>query len=536
MLFGFALGKIGLLDPDEPFYSLTAKEMLVRHDPSTPVLFGRPQFEKPILFYWVLYSSFRWLGVSEFSARLGPVLAGILTVLVTYLWALALFKRRRAAFLSAFFLAASGQFMVMSRIVLTDIFLCLFVTCAFCCFTLGHQNEKNRAFYWNLMFFFFALGFLTKGPLGLLIPLSGILSYFYFSGEHRFFKQIPWMSGGILFAIVALPWYVLMTYEHAGFLKHFFLHENVRRFFVAEHRGSDKLLFYPIVLFIGFFPWSIFISSALFYAARKTLSGQKRFLFLFGSFSICLVFFILAKSKLISYFFPLYPVLALMTGAWMDRFLRSAGPRARAGFFLKAGTALLWVLAPPALLVATFIYARKNEVDLLRPLIYCAVTSMLFSWIAAGLFFARYYRAALAWMGISMVFFSALSFSSVLPAVEDIFSSKKSAQDYREFVRGSPSALILASKLFVRGISYYTGDPNVGVFSDRPSGGFYTPHPIRVISDKNQLAAILPGEFPVYLLIREKEVKKLREITGSEYSVSVLENNPSRCWVRLERV
>src|SRR5262245_27056541 len=86
LLFGFQLGKSGLLDPDKPFYSLSAKEMLAAHDPWTPRMFGEPQFEKPILFYWVLYAAFSRLGISEFSARLGPCIAGMLTVLVVYAW------------------------------------------------------------------------------------------------------------------------------------------------------------------------------------------------------------------------------------------------------------------------------------------------------------------------------------------------------------------------------------------------------------------------------------------------------------------
>ena len=94
VIFGFRLGSFGLLDPDEPFYTLTAKEMLERRDPSTPVIFGQPQFEKPIFFYWVLYGFFKLFGVNEFASRLGPCLAGILTVIATYLWSKILFKRR----------------------------------------------------------------------------------------------------------------------------------------------------------------------------------------------------------------------------------------------------------------------------------------------------------------------------------------------------------------------------------------------------------------------------------------------------------
>ena len=239
ILLGFQLGKTGLIDPDEPFYSLTAKEMLSRHDISTPIMFGKPQFEKPILFYWVLYGFFRWLGVSEFSARLGPCLAGIATVLLTYFWGRVLFRRRQVAFISAAVLAVSAQFVILSRIVLTDIFLCLFVTAALFCFSLGERYPRIRALSWRLIFVFCALGFLTKGPLGLFIPFAGILSYAYLGNERRLLKEMPWLSGLALFALIGFPWYAFMTWKHGpAFLEQTFLHENLRRFFVAEHRGQ----------------------------------------------------------------------------------------------------------------------------------------------------------------------------------------------------------------------------------------------------------------------------------------------------------
>ena len=50
-LFFFQAGKLALTDPDETFYAQTAKEMLARGEWTTPYLYGKPQFEKPILFY-----------------------------------------------------------------------------------------------------------------------------------------------------------------------------------------------------------------------------------------------------------------------------------------------------------------------------------------------------------------------------------------------------------------------------------------------------------------------------------------------------
>ena len=57
LAFGWRLGRLGLIDPDEPFYAQTAAEMLDRHDWLTPHIFGHPQFEKPPVVYWLMMSS-----------------------------------------------------------------------------------------------------------------------------------------------------------------------------------------------------------------------------------------------------------------------------------------------------------------------------------------------------------------------------------------------------------------------------------------------------------------------------------------------
>ena len=65
--FWWRLGQIGLIDPDEPFYAQTAREMVETNDWITPHIFGAPQFEKPIFYYWLVAASFKLFGQTEFE-------------------------------------------------------------------------------------------------------------------------------------------------------------------------------------------------------------------------------------------------------------------------------------------------------------------------------------------------------------------------------------------------------------------------------------------------------------------------------------
>ncbi len=532
VLFGFQLGKTGLLDPDEPFYSLTAKEMLASHDPWTPRMFGEPQFEKPIFFYWVLYASFKYLGISEFSARLGPCLAGILTVLVVFLWGRVFFRRRGPAFLSAAILATSGQFIVLSRIVLTDIFLCLFVTSALASFTWGWKSEKARPFAWHLFFVFCGLGFLTKGPLGLLIPLFGIASYAMFSGERWLFTRLPWPSGLALFAAVGFPWYALMTKLHGvDYLRHFFLHENVRRFFVAEHRGMDRWFFYPLVFLGGFFPWSTFVAGGLAHVSRR-----KGYFFLAAAFFVPFFFFMFAKSKLMSYIFPVYPVAAMAAGFWAWKIHRALKIGFSPSRGLLASALLVWVAAPAALVASTYRFAEQKEIAIFAPI--AAIAAVIVPLGALGFYFLcrRRLDRAFASLVVMSVLFSALAFGWMMPKAGNAFSSKYWSKDYARLLEEGPAPLFMTSKLFVRGMTFYTGSDKIAVFSGQPRGGFYTPHPIRIVSDSGDLLEMGKEEFPVYLLLRGKEFGRLVEKLEPVFSVSVMKATSQRILVRLDRV
>src|SRR5207245_1556879 len=77
----YGLGILPLVGPDEPRYAQVAREMLARRDLITPTLGGLPWFLKPPLLYWMTMASYRVLGTSEYAARLGPAICGLLTAL-----------------------------------------------------------------------------------------------------------------------------------------------------------------------------------------------------------------------------------------------------------------------------------------------------------------------------------------------------------------------------------------------------------------------------------------------------------------------
>src|SRR5450755_2209387 len=75
------LGALGLTGPDEARYAWIARSMASTGDWVTPKLYGRPWFEKPVLYYWGAALSFKLFGVSEVTARLPSALSALLATL-----------------------------------------------------------------------------------------------------------------------------------------------------------------------------------------------------------------------------------------------------------------------------------------------------------------------------------------------------------------------------------------------------------------------------------------------------------------------
>ncbi|MBA2528538.1 MAG: phospholipid carrier-dependent glycosyltransferase [Euzebyales bacterium] len=105
---------------DEVYYAKQANEYLTRGVEEGFAV-------HPPLGKWLIAAGIAATRFDSFGWRLSSAVAGTLTVLVTYLLGLRLFRRRAVAALAAFLLAVDGLAFTMSRISMLDVFLGLFV-------------------------------------------------------------------------------------------------------------------------------------------------------------------------------------------------------------------------------------------------------------------------------------------------------------------------------------------------------------------------------------------------------------------------
>ncbi len=108
-----------LIDRDETRYAEIPREMIATGNWILPQLNFQPYYDKPPLLYWLCAASYTVFGVSEWSARLVPALAALLT-LAAIMWFGNRWFGRRVGMLSGVVLMLSAGFVFCSRYLLID--------------------------------------------------------------------------------------------------------------------------------------------------------------------------------------------------------------------------------------------------------------------------------------------------------------------------------------------------------------------------------------------------------------------------------
>jgi len=465
-LYFFQLDKIALTDPDETFYGQTAKEMFLKGEWLTPTLYGKPQFEKPILFYWLIEMSYKIFGINEFAVRFPSALFGFLGLVGIYLLGRLLFNNRAGIF-SAVVLATSLEYLILSIGCVTDMVLFTLLLFGVLLFFYGQIRKKDYFYLFSSAAF--ALATLTKGPIGLLLPAFIIVLYLALTKNLAIFKKGFMLAGAlIVFAVIAKPWYIIMYKIHAqDFVNVFFGFHNVTRFLMPEHKiGSQVYYNIPIVLG-GFFPWSVFLPLGFWHMfkairlpcrqagtthdAQRTTKDASIFLLLW--FFLIFLFFTASSTKLPTYIFPCFMSLALMTGKLWDDFLNK-----------KAASGLIkWMKVSyyslPSLILLIFagvcIFIKMDYPEIMGRVIITGLFLVFGIALSLMAFISRKFIAAFLLIAYSVALIMYPVDKLILPALEPHESSKALA---KELLRFHKEGEVIGSEYDYRaGIAFYTG-------------------------------------------------------------------------------
>src|SRR5436305_2440464 len=322
VVYFYGLGSVPLLGPDEPRYAEVARGMYERGDWVTPMLGGHTWFEKPALVYWMMLAAFRVFGVTEFAARAGSALAGVLTVLLTG-WV-----ARRAELVSgeglrafgvtcAVVMASTLGLIVFARAASFDVILTATVTASLACFY-GSEIERDERRRRKLLAGFYAcvgVSLLAKGLVGVVVP-AGVVGLYYLV-RREWPRKVGVVWGIPLCLAVASVWYAPVVARNGWpFVDQFFIQHHFARYVSDKYHHSQPFYFYLPVLLILALPWPFFLVGGVAACGQTNVRGRDAARPLrvraLAWLALPLLFFSASGSKLPGYVLPALQGAALL--------------------------------------------------------------------------------------------------------------------------------------------------------------------------------------------------------------------------------
>src|SRR5262249_55666605 len=129
LLIFWRLGGLPLVQPDEGRNAEVAREMNNSGAWLIPTYDGLAYLDKPAFYFKIVALSFRAFGETEFAARLPSALFGILLLLTIFAFCRREYGNRTAA-IAVLVVSATPLYMALSRAVIFDVTLAVFVSVA----------------------------------------------------------------------------------------------------------------------------------------------------------------------------------------------------------------------------------------------------------------------------------------------------------------------------------------------------------------------------------------------------------------------
>jgi len=351
------LGAVPLLDVDEGAFSEATREMFESGNFVSTTLDGEPRHDKPILIYWLQAASVALLGLDEFALRLPSALAAVLWAFALYRFT-ARFADRETAAVAVLVMALGLQVGLIAKAAIADALLNLLIALTF--FDIYRHYREPRRGTLLRVYLWLGLGFLTKGPVAVALPLATSLVFYLSLGRWRdWLRAALWVPGLAVFVAVILPWHVASYLDQGtAFFEGFYLHHNVGRY-TDTMEGHGGHLWYYLV----WAPLIVLPFTGLFAAALQQLRGDwadplRRLLWLW--FAAVFLLFSLSSTQLPHYLLyggtPLFVLMALHRDALRSRWLAFVPPLL---------LALLLLLLPEALRLAEPYAKRLYEQEVI---------------------------------------------------------------------------------------------------------------------------------------------------------------------------
>jgi 4-amino-4-deoxy-L-arabinose transferase-like glycosyltransferase len=568
----FSFTRPALRDGADAMHAQMAREMVLRHDWITPHLNGIRLLDHPPLLVWSIAASFKAFGVAVWSARIPLALFSLLLFFAAFTLGRRLYQSIPAGFYASLILISSLGVFLFAHLLVPQVASCLWTLLALRFFWISleeAQPSRRTAFGFAACC---ALGALTSGVPGVLVPAATALLFLALTRNLRHVARWHPLSGVLLFLLIAAPWHIAAGIANpsegapvntptAGQVHGLYWDYFVNRNFLwylhhGQPAGFDSL---PILLFLAYaivwlLPWTAFLVRALAFvpirkAARRTpLDRREQAMLLPALWAlVALVFFILVPRGAADTMLVL-PPLALVVGAWLahDEAGLRHGARRIAAVLLALGLAAAAIALVAALrqhpsettgLIRPELSSLHHHLSLARLSVF-RLSLGIFAAAAtvgtvANLFFrlrnhARLANCFLAGMMVAILAAAHMALMMLSP----VYSSRILADAIRPEIANDDLVVVHGNYEDASSFSFYL-DRQVHVLNGRDGalwyGSFFNDAPA-IFEDNASLAKQWNGPLRVYLWTSARDIPPLPGtvyLIGQSGGKEVLSNQPN---------
>ncbi len=425
------------LDRDEARFAQASRQMLETGDFLRIRFQDEARNKKPAGIYWLQAASVAVFSTPESTAiwpyRLPSLVGALGAVLLTFALGRALFARdsegppaRQAALLAAILLGSAIMVVAEAHIAKTDAALLSAIVAAQGALGLIYMRARAgrpavpaiAALFWIAT----VAAILLKGPVGPAIAALTIVTLSIADRNWRWLRGLYPAAGIIFVALAIVPWLIAMQRATEGaFLAGSLGEDFWSKLIGAQESHGAPPFSYLLLAMATFWPGSLMLVPALAHGwRRRTLPAER---FLLAWLVPAWIVLELLPTKLPHYVLPLYPALALLTGAALAEGARAAAPSWLRYADIAAKT--LWAMVTLALASALIILPIRFGEGFSAAGIMGAAAMLV---LATALFY-RWPRppfAAAASVALSMAFVIPAE-TAVLPGLDRLWLSRSAA-------------------------------------------------------------------------------------------------------------
>jgi 4-amino-4-deoxy-L-arabinose transferase-like glycosyltransferase len=441
---------------------------------------------------------------------------------------------RRVGLWSALILQSSLLYFVMARMLTPDIFLTQFVAWAMYFFWRSwlvlpstFNLQLSTFLKWHLAgWIAIALGFLTKGPIALVIPLVAMAALVIY--RRKSFSQwkllLCGLAGGVaLFLVLVLPWF-LAVFQKVPEAFHYMVFGQAAGHLLGttiKNRHGNFFYFFGVLAF-GLLPWTWLLGWLWRRAHWNGLDVKSKdawvLLNVWAIFTFAL--FTFSQAKLPAYILPIFPALAVLVA--FRFFNEEKTPGAPNWVWrLCAASPMLILIAVPLALPPIFHVTLPTWMK--WQVLVAAVVGLGIFWLAK-----RWNNSARAAIATGLGIFSLMVIVAEVPLFETDFKSNQTLKPLglalRENVK--PGDAVVCWGRLPQGLPFYSGDAISATNRPYFGGMDLTQVPFEfpgnrerlgelLLTDETELANLLAKDRRVWIVSFGDTIEHFQDVHGA---------------------